>query len=112
VFHKQVFANNGDRSTKEHKALRIFFISSLLHESIMTLVSRQITFEQFAFFMVQGIAIYVQMNLIPKSLKEKVPKPLSICFTMIFMALTAKLYFAPYVRYEKYSVVFGKHSPI
>jgi hypothetical protein len=114
LFHKQVFANSRDQTNKSKKlkALRAFFISSLLHEAIVTLVDRQMTFEQFAFFMVQGIAVYIQVNLIPRSLKDKTPKPVSISLTLVFMAFTSKLYFAPYIRYEKYAVVFSKHSPI
>jgi hypothetical protein len=95
------------------KRLRAFFISGLMHETIMTLVNREITFEQFAFFMVSGFAVYLQYVLpIPQRLIDKVPKGVSIALTLIFLASTCKLFFGPFLRFDEQCIMFSKQAII
>jgi hypothetical protein len=112
MFHKQVFDNKNDQTSKQWKGLRIFLISGLMHEAIAAMFTRQITFEQLAFFLVQGFAVYAQMNFVPKQLQNRLPKPICILLTVLFMASTSKLFLGSYLRFERYSVVFGKHAII
>lgn len=114
MFHKQVFDNKNGRidSSKQYKGLRVFLISGLMHEAVAAMFTREINFEQLAFFLLQGLAVYTQINLVSTQLQNRVPKPVSICLTMLFMASTAKLFLGSYLRFEHYSVVFGKHAII
>jgi hypothetical protein len=112
MFHKQVFANKNDTTSKQWKGFRAFLISGLMHEAIAAMFTRQVTFEQLAFFLIQGLAVYAQMNFVPRRLQNRLPKPVSILFTILFMASTVRLFLGAYLRYERYAVVFGKHAII
>lgn len=97
LFHKQVFKNkSGNLAWNGFKA---FVISASMHEIIMTFVSRTITFEQFSFFMLQGIFIFLQITLLPKNCI--LPKFICIIITLITISLTAQLFLLSFVRYPE-----------
>lgn len=120
LFRKQIYSDQSEKNfkdgkEKEHilalKRLRAFFISALMHETIMTLVNREITFENFAFFMANGFAVYLQYLVpIPKHWIEKVPKVVSIALTLIFLALTSKLFFGPFLRFDEQCIMFSSRA--
>ncbi|KAI9472174.1 MAG: hypothetical protein EXX96DRAFT_583120 [Benjaminiella poitrasii] len=120
MFHKQIFSKRALTTEKgtstswerDLKGLRIFCISGLMHEAIMMIVHRQIHLEQWAFFMVQGIAIYFQLKVIPKALRERVPHFLSNILTIMFLGCTGKLFLASFIRAKEYRQILGKHSYI
>ncbi|CAO3646494.1 unnamed protein product [Mucor hiemalis] len=115
LFRNQIYVGKNDPqdtdSTLAVKRLRAFFISAVMHELIMTIVNRSITFEQFAFFMANGIVVYLQ-TFVPKSFAEKMPTWLCRLMTLTFLSLTSKLFVAHFMRFEEQRVLFGKYSPI
>lgn len=114
LFRKQIFVGKKKQekeATIALKRLRAFFISALMHELIMTIVNRNITLEQFSFFLLQGIAVYLQ-SLAPKSICDNMSTFIRRILTMLFLSSTSKLFIAPFMRYEEQRILFGKHSPI
>jgi hypothetical protein len=78
-----------------------------MHEIIMTIVNRQMTFEQFCFFMVHGLAVTAQVTLF-RSIK--LPRLLATVLTLLFFGLTGKLFLMPFLRHEDMAFFLGKHS--
>ncbi|CEI95434.1 hypothetical protein RMCBS344292_09620 [Rhizopus microsporus] len=104
LFIKYLYTAN-DRSV--NKRLYVFYFSASMHEIIMTIVSRQMTFEQFCFFMVHGLAVTAQVTLFRS---VKLPRPLATVLTLLFFCLTGKLFLMPFLRYEDMAYFLGKHS--
>ncbi|KAI7904044.1 uncharacterized protein BX663DRAFT_432409 [Cokeromyces recurvatus] len=114
IFHKQIFSKRPTSSAWERnlKGLQVFHMSGLMHEIIMTIVHREINLEQWLFFMIQGIAIYLQLNCIPRTFRERIPKPLSTILTILFLGCTGKLFLASFIRTEEYKQFLAKYSVI
>lgn len=114
LFRKQIYVGKKDPkdsvSTLAMKRLRAFFKSALMHEFIMAFVNRSVTFEQFTFFMLNGLIVYLQ-TLVPRSFADRVPTWLCRLMTLTFLSLISKLFIAPYMRYEEQRILFGRHSP-
>jgi hypothetical protein len=120
LFRKQLYADKAEKLMKngEHKQaimalkrLRAFVISGFMHEAIMILVNRNITLEQLSFFLINGLAVYLQCVIpIPQSVVGRIPRVLSITLTMIFLASTCKLFLGPFLRFDDQCILFGKHS--
>lgn len=114
LLRKQVYVGVKPNDTEANvslKRLRAFFISALMHETIMTIVNRGITMEQFCFFMIQGVAVYLQrMVPVPKYVADKTPRIASIVLTMVFLSLTSKLFLCPFLRFESQALLFTQKS--
>lgn len=97
------------KSNLASKRLRAFIISGVMHETIMTLANRNITLEQFSFFLIHGLAVNLQ-SMIPYYISKRVPKVLSIILTMMFFGCTSKLFIGPFLRFEDQCSLFGQQA--
>jgi hypothetical protein len=75
-----------------------------MHEIIMALVNRHITLENFGFFMIQATGVCMQ-----RYFSLNLSKPFDQCLTLLYIALSGKLFLLPFIRSSKLSIVFGKY---
>lgn len=80
-----------------------------MHECIMTLANRTLTLEQFCFFTLHGLAVYLQ-SFIPLSISSNLPRFVSVVLTMLFFGCTSQLFLAPFLRFEEQCALFGQQS--
>ncbi|CAO3704039.1 unnamed protein product [Rhizopus stolonifer] len=102
LFFKQVYHHPETVTGKnQFGRWRAFLLSALVHEVIMSLVNRQITLENFGFFMVQGLGVAIERSLLTRSplLRHMV--------TFLFLSLAGKLFLLPFIRSPELSTVFS-----
>ncbi|KAI8978143.1 hypothetical protein BDB01DRAFT_837580 [Pilobolus umbonatus] len=92
------------------KGFLSYVISGVLHEIIVISALRKVTFEITAFFIIQGIGAFIEINLKKKVGMKGEPigiiRVFCVVLNLIFMITTARLFTAPFLREE----FFGYNS--
>ncbi|ORX47057.1 hypothetical protein DM01DRAFT_1327425 [Hesseltinella vesiculosa] len=125
TFHDKVFLKESDKSPidKKRKAtssfwssnngrgLLVFILSGVLHEMIVCANSREVTLENTAFFLVHGVVVMLEANLLRKQPPAHwLTWTLCVLAHLVFISLTARLFLAPFIRYDFLSPLLATHT--
>lgn len=92
------------------RGLFIFFVSGLFHEVMLAAVVRKVTLEQILFFMLQGVLVLMEIKLLGSTLRPDkgwMHRTWCILFNFALLAVTGRLFLAPYIRSDLITRIFG-----
>lgn len=92
------------------RGLFIFFVSGLFHEVMLAAVVRKVTLEQILFFMLQGVLVLLEIKLLDTTLRPDkgwIHRTWCILFNFALLAVTGRLFLAPYIRSDLITRIFG-----
>ncbi|KAG2234493.1 hypothetical protein INT48_004872 [Thamnidium elegans] len=92
-------------TTASGRGLLAFIVSGTFHEVIIMSVCRKITLENFVFFMLQGLAVMMEVKLRQGAWKQEpigMTRVWCIGAQLLFMSITGRLFIAPFLRCQSF----------
>ena len=89
--------------TRQGKGLLSFIVSGIFHELIIMSACRHITLENLIFFILQGAAVMIEVELRQGNLKQEpkgIIRVVCVALQLIFMSITGRLFTGPFLRYQ------------
>ncbi|KAG2231340.1 hypothetical protein INT48_006552 [Thamnidium elegans] len=88
--------------TKEFRGFMSFFASGVFHEMMIMSINRKITLENFVFFLIHGLAAYLEIKFRKAYNLKQDPTGITrilcnVC-TVVFFGVTGRLFVSPYLR--------------
>ncbi|KAI8063185.1 hypothetical protein BC940DRAFT_243570 [Gongronella butleri] len=99
-------------SSANGRGLLVFLMSAILHEMIVCANSREITLENFVFFLLHGLVMMAEVNLTRRQRRSTASWSWALCvaINLVFMSFTARLFLAPFIRFDFLSPLPRTHA--
>ncbi|KAI9322700.1 hypothetical protein BX666DRAFT_649674 [Dichotomocladium elegans] len=107
ILHQHFFPIDTPRSQYTLRGFACFVASGLFHEVMLAALVRKVSLDQVVFFVIQGVAVLAEVKTIGQPSRKEGRQILGRrAVHFLFLALTGRLFLAPYLRSGLFEKLF------